>query len=111
MEEVVFDTNQLIDASRKDKFDLQGLTTIFNVIEFPNATKFEELTVLYPTLEDFQESADISLSLFRKGTPLPAVDIMVAAMCIQRNFMLCTRDPHLTNIRSIRPRFRLQLVK
>lgn len=111
MEEIVYDTNQLIDFAKKAKFDLKGFTTVFNIIEFPNATEFQELTVLYPTLEDYEESVDISLALFRKGRPLPAADIMIATMCIKRNLVLCTRDNHFTEIKFVRNSFRLQLTK
>jgi predicted nucleic acid-binding protein len=111
MEEIVYDTNQLIDFAKKAKFDLSGFTTIFNVIEFPKATEFEELTVIYPTLEDYEESVGISLTLFRKGSPLPAADILIATMCIRRNFTLCTKDNHFANIKTVRNAFKLELTK
>jgi tRNA(fMet)-specific endonuclease VapC len=111
MEEIVYDTNQLIDFSRKGKFNLTGFTTIFNVIEFPKAAEFEELSVIYPTIEDFDESTDISLDLFRKGNPLPAVDILIAAMCIRRDLILCTKDSHFASIQSVRRSLKLELSK
>ncbi len=111
MEEVVYDTNQLIELSKSGKLDVRGFTTIFNVIEFPKALEFEDLTVIYPTLEDYDESVGISLAVLRKGSPLPAVDILIAAMCIRRNLTLCTMDNHFTNIKSVRNTFKLELAK
>jgi tRNA(fMet)-specific endonuclease VapC len=111
MEEVVYDTNQLIDFLKRGKRDLKGFTTIFNIIEFPKAVEFEELTVIYPTLEDYDESLSISVDLFQKGNPLPAVDILIATICIRRNLTLTTKDSHFTNVKSVRNTFKLELVK
>jgi predicted nucleic acid-binding protein len=111
MEEIVYDTNELIDFLKKSKLGINGFTTIFNVVEFPKALDFEALTVIYPNLEDYQESLEISSSLFQKGNPLPAVDIMIAAICIRRNLILCTKDNHFTSIKSVRNSFKLQLTK
>ena len=111
MEEIVYDTNELIDLSKKSKLDLNGFTTIFNLVEFPKALEFEQLTVIYPNLEDYQESLEISLALLQKGKPLPAVDILIAAMCIRRNLVLCTKDNHFTSIKSVRNSFKIELTK
>lgn len=111
MEEIVYDTNELIDFLKKRKLDLNGFTTIFNLIEFPKALEFEQLTVIYPNLEDYQESLELSLALLQKGNPLPAVDILIAAMCIRRNLVLCTKDKHFASIKSVRNGFKLELTK
>ena len=111
MEEIVYDTNELIDAAKKSKFDLKGFTTIFCLLEFPKALEFEELTVIYPNLEDYQESIEISIALLQKGNPLPAVDILIAAICIKRNLTLSTKDNHFEGIKSVRNNFSLHLRK
>ncbi len=111
MEEVVYDTNELIDFLKKSKLNLTGFTTIFNLVEFPKAMEFEELTVIYPNVEDYEESVNISIALLQKGTPLPAIDILVAAMCINRDLVLCTKDIHLTAIKSVRKSFKLEKAK
>jgi tRNA(fMet)-specific endonuclease VapC len=111
MEEVVFDTNQLIDFLKKGKADLTGFTTIFNLVEFPKALEFQGLTVITPSLEDYEESVEISSALLQRGTPLPAIDILVAAMCIRRNLTLCTKDNHFKAIKLVKKDFKLQLNK
>ena len=40
------------------------------MIEFPKALDLEALRVIYPNLEDYQESLEISSALFQKGNPL-----------------------------------------
>ena len=109
MEEVVYDTNQLISLLKSGKHDVKGFTTILNIIEFPKALDLKELAVIYPTLDDYDESLKISAALLRKGTPLPAIDILVASICIRRNLTLCTTDKHFTNIKSVRNTFKLEL--
>jgi tRNA(fMet)-specific endonuclease VapC len=111
MEEVVYDTNQLISILRSGKRNVKGFTTILNVIEFPKALDLKELAVIYPTLDDYNESLKISAALLRKGSPLPAVDILIASVCIRRNLTLCTMDNHFTNIKSVRNTFKLELTK
>ena len=111
MEEVVYDTNQLIGFLKSGKHSVKGFTTILNIIEFPKALDLKELAVIYPTLDDYDESLKISASLLRKGTPLPAVDILIASICIRRNLTLCTMDKHFTNIKSVRNTFNLELAR
>jgi tRNA(fMet)-specific endonuclease VapC len=109
MEEVVYNTNELINALKLGKLNLTGYTTIFNVVEFPKAVEFEDLIVIYPDLDDYQESVEISLALLRKGNPLPAIDILVATMCIRRNLALATKDRHFNVIKSVRKDFKLKI--
>jgi tRNA(fMet)-specific endonuclease VapC len=111
MEEIVYDTNELIDYLKKGNAELTGFTTILNVIEFPKALELEKLTVIYPNIDDYQESLEISVALLQKGTPLPAIDMLVAAMCIRRELTLCTTDNHFTAIKSVRKNLKLELTK
>ncbi|HTY74639.1 MAG TPA: PIN domain-containing protein [Candidatus Nanoarchaeia archaeon] len=109
MEEIVYDTNQLINHLKANKTEFKGLTTIFNIIEFPKALELKELDVIYPTIDDYDESLRISVALLKKGKPLPAIDLLIAAMCIRRDLTLCTLDQHFTNIKSVRSDFKLKL--
>lgn len=111
MEEVVYDTNELIDYLKKGTADLRGFTTVFNVIEFPKALELEQLAVIYPNVEDYQESIEITIMLLQRGTPLPAIDILVAAICIRRDLTLCTKDNHFTAIKAVRKNLKLELTK
>ena len=110
MEEIVYDTNLLINHLKADKSSFIGLTTIFNVIEFPKALELKELDVIFPAIDDYNEGLKISVALLKKGKPLPAIDILIAAMCIRRDLTLCTQDQHFTNVKSVRNDFKLKLV-
>jgi tRNA(fMet)-specific endonuclease VapC len=93
------------DASKVD------LDKAIKYVEFPKALEFNQLSLIYPSIEDYQESLEISLALLQKGTPLPAMDILVAAMCIRRNLTLSTKDNHFTAIKSIKTDFKLTITK
>lgn len=101
----------LAGSLKKSKLGINGFTTIFNVVEFPRALSFEALTVIYPNLEDYQESPEISTALLQKGNPLPTIDMIVSAMCIRRNLVLCTKDNHFKSIKKVRASFKLELTK
>ena len=81
--------------SKKGKLGITGFTTIFSLIEFPKALEFEELAVIYPDIEDYVESVNISSDLLQKGTPLPGVDILIAAICIRRSLVLALKTTTL----------------
>ncbi len=90
---------------------VNGFTTVFNAIEFPKALDLKELVIIYPTIDDYEESLEISAALLKKGTPLQAVDIMIAAICIRRNLNLSTKDNDFVKITKVRNNFRFDLVK
>jgi len=111
VEEVVYDTSALINLLKSGKQIAKGFTTVFNVIEFPKVLGLKELGVIYPTVEDYDESLRLSASLLSVGKPLPAIDILIASMCIRRGLILRTADEHFKHIKSIRREFKVEKEK
>jgi len=111
VEEVVYDTSTLINLLKSGKLVAKGFTTVFNVIEFPKALSLKELGVIYPTVEDYDEALRISASLLGMGKPLPAVDVLIASICIRRGLILRTADEHFTYIKSVRREFKVEKEK
>ncbi len=111
MEEVVYDTSALIDLLRSGKRAARGFTTILNIVEFPKALDLKELGIIYPIIEDYDEALKIAVSLLKTGKPMPAIDVVIAAICLRRNLMLLTEDAHFTQIKSIRGEFKVKLVR
>jgi len=85
-------TNVLIDTL-KSRRKLEGYTTILNVVEFPKALELG-LTVITSSLEDYLLAVRISQAMVKRGTPVPAVDAIVATVVINRELTLVTRDKH-----------------
>jgi len=92
MEKSLYDTNVLIDAVKSRK-KLKGYTTVLNVVEFPRALELG-LTVITPSLEDHLLAIKISQAMVKRGTPVPAVDAVVASVAINHELTLVTRDKH-----------------
>ena len=97
MEKALYDTNVLIDALKSGE-KLKGYTTVLNIVEFPRGLELG-LTVITPTLEDYLLAIKISQAMVMRGTPVPAVDAIVAAVAINRELMLFTKDRHFGRIK------------
>jgi len=111
MEEVLYDTSALINLLKSGKRAARGFTTILNIVEFPKALDLKELGILYPTVEDYDEALKMAVSLLKVGKPAPAIDILIAAVCIRRGLLLLTTDVHFTHIKSIKSEFNVRLVE
>jgi len=111
MEEAVYDTSALINLLKTGRYDIKVFTTIFNVIEFPKALDFKNLGVIYPNIGDYDEALKISASLLRRGKPIPAIDVLIASICVRRGLTLITADEHFRHVKSIRKEFNLELIK
>jgi len=86
----------------------RGTATIFSAVEYPKAVQPDN-DFIFPTKRDFLLSIEIATALLRKGKPLPAVDVVVASMCLNRNAALRTRDSHFKVIQELYPAFELRL--
>ena len=111
MEEVLYDTSALISILKSGKRAVKGFTTILNIVEFPKALDLKELGILYPTVEDYDEALKIAVSLLKIGKPVPAIDIVIAAMCLRRGLLLLTADAHLTHVKLIKSEFNVRLIE
>ncbi|MCD6368317.1 MAG: hypothetical protein J7L38_00800 [Thermoproteales archaeon] len=110
MEKILYDTCSLIAKYRKGIRVLEGFTTILNVIEFPKALEVKKLKIIYPSTEDYRLAILLSKDLLKMGKPVPAVDITIAAVALNRNLVLETSDKHFKIIREINRELKLRLV-
>ena len=103
----LYDTNVIINAVKSNK-KLNGYTTILNLIEFPRGAELG-LIVLTPSIDDYLLALEISQTMVEQGTPVPAVDAVVAAVALNRNFTLVTRDKHFNFIQKAYPILKFHL--
>ncbi len=54
----------------------------------------ERVSVLFPDEVSTHVYADLYASLRRAGTPIPTNDLWVAALCVQHDLVLFSRDAH-----------------
>jgi len=108
VEKSLFDTNFLIDAYR-GRESLDGYTTILNLIEFPKAIEFN-LRVLFPAKSYYHLALKISTELLLNGKPIPAVDSVIAAVVLNNNLKLVTKDKHFLMVKNIIKDFKVDVV-
>lgn len=101
MAESIFDTSELIELRKSGDRDVEGYTTILNLIEFPKGVELERLKVLYPTREDCDTALLWSAKLLELGKPVPATDLMLSAISARVGLELITRDSHFKIIQSV----------
>ena len=94
MEEVLYDTSSVIRIVAKNKRRITGYISILTVIEYPPALNYAS-KILYPEKRDYHLAVKWQTLLRRKGNPLPAIDLIIAAQAYNRNLTLMTRDKHL----------------
>lgn len=100
--------NEVLDASVLI-VGASGLTTIFGVIEHPPA--IDRCLVLFPEKADFYRGFELAQKLRLNGTPIGCVDIMVAGMCLNRDFRLLTKDSDFNHVKEVEKEFDFHLIK
>jgi len=99
----ILDTNLLIEGKT-------GATTAFNIVEYPKALE-GNVEVIWPNRPDFLTAVEIMVDLLKAGTPIPAIDVLIAAICLNRGLRLATSDRHFHHIKAIREGFDLHITE
>ncbi len=106
----VLDTNILIKCNKLKiipfKKDLT-FTTIFSLIEYPIASRFEEISIIYPIFKHYEQSLKYALLLRKNGTPIPIIDILIGTITVEKNMVLVSEDSHFIDLQVVEPRLKL----
>jgi len=107
----LLDTNALISFAAENqnlKLFKENIiyTTIFYLIEYPVPKNFESMDVLYPSERDYIQSIRYSVKLRRKGTPIPAIDILIGGIAVSRDLYLVTNDRHFEILTRVEPQLK-----
>ncbi len=107
MEEALYDTSAVIELVARRGSIVPGYVSILTVIEYPPAAKYARL-ILYPERRDYALAIKWQVELRRRGKPLPAVDLVIAAQAYNRSIPLVTLDKHFQVLRDeVAPELRL----
>ncbi len=106
----LYDTSILIDFIRNNARSVEGCTTSLNLIEYPKSISLRGLKVIIPGREDFDKAFTLSTLLLKLGKPLPAIDITISAIAINRGLTLCTKDNHFRVIQEIDESFKVKFM-
>ena len=109
-QELIYDTNILIDAYKRGK-RLSGYTTAVNAVEFPAVVDMKGVNIIYPRPKDYKAAAKAMVALLKRGTPVPATDLIIAAVAKNRALKLITRDAHFAAIKDAMPGLFVEVVK
>ena len=104
---VIFDTNALIHFFKQvggTEPYLDLITTILTAIEYPPATCNDHVTFVQPTVETYKKAIEFSTKLRTNGTPIPAIDILIAAIVVENDATLVSDDAHFDEICSFEPK-------
>lgn len=107
----LLDTNALIICIKqrnKDLFKLNySYTTIFSLIEYPIAINRASLTYFYPNFKTYNKSIEYASKLRKKGTPIPAIDILIGSITLEQNMILVSNDKHFTLFQDVEPQLQI----
>jgi len=106
----LLDTNVLIQCNKlKKKPFKEGLTftTILSLIEFPIASKYDEISVIYPSTIHYEQAFKNAILLREKGTPMPTIDILIGTITVEKNLILVSDDSHFEYLQEVEPRLKI----
>ena len=107
MEEALYDTSAVIELVARRRSSVPGYISILTVVEYPPAVRYAR-TILYPEKRDYALAVKWQVELRKRGRPLPAVDLVIAAQAYNRSLTLVTLDHHFRVIREeVAPDLRL----
>ncbi len=69
-----------------------------NLVRFLNSPR---VAILYPDDNTTHHYARLFLQLKRQGTPIPTNDVWIAALAVQHELLLFTRDNHFAHLAQI----------
>jgi tRNA(fMet)-specific endonuclease VapC len=103
------DTNAVIHWLRKtgkNSIDREFSVTIFTAIEFPVVATFPGVLLVMPSKEGYTKSIEYACKLREKGTPIPAIDIIIATIAVEKDAILVSDDAHFTLFNAVEPRLK-----
>ena len=106
----LYDTSIVIKLISKKKVDrIPGYITIYTIIEYPPSLKFAD-KILYPTKEDYETAIRWQVKLRKSGNPLPAVDLIIAAIGFNNGYEVITMDKHFKYIKEMEKDLKLSIL-
>ncbi len=104
----LFDTGAVIELVARRGVELvPGAISVLTVVEYPPATT-RALRILYPSKQDCATAIRWQVALRKRGTPLPAVDLIIAATAFNNGLTLVTLDKHFRLLKEVEPRIEIE---
>ena len=98
----ILDTSILIEKVKRRE-EIREDITVVSIVEFPQILTYRKFSgrIVYPMPEDYELAYKLQLKLMKSGRPKPFSDLLIAAICINRNEELITNDEDFKDIANI----------
>ncbi|MHA1719085.1 MAG: type II toxin-antitoxin system VapC family toxin [Promethearchaeota archaeon] len=107
----ILDTNALIICMKDENKNIfkknYSFTTIFSLIEYPIAINQKFLVIFYPKHNTYQKSLEYTAKLRKNGTPIPAIDILIGAIAIEKKMIIVSNDAHFNFFKEVEAQLRI----
>jgi len=100
------ETSELLDTSIALD-SKEGIITIFTLIEHPPCSE-KFFDIIFPETKDYVMAVEIARKLRKKGTPVGAIDMLIAAMAVNRSLAVRSNDRDFKHIQRIMPELKLK---
>ena len=98
----ILDTSIIIERVRRRE-EIREDITVVSIVEFPQILAYKKFSgrIVYPMPEDYELAYKLQLKLMKAGKPKPFSDLLIAAICINRNEELLTNDEDFEDLAKI----------
>lgn len=98
----VIDTNITIEKVKGNK-EIHENITVITVLEYPVILAYKKFYGKIYTLRqiDIELAINLQIKLRKLGKPKPIADLLIAAICINRNEELITKDKDFLDIAKV----------
>jgi predicted nucleic acid-binding protein len=106
----LLDTNILIQLNKLGikQFNKEDIfTTILSLIEYPLGSKHDNITIIFPSIIQYEQAFKNALLLREKGTPIPTIDILIGTITVDKNLILVSDDLHFQYLQEVEPRLKI----
>jgi len=79
---------------------IDEMVMVVSLVEFPSVLEYAKFqgSTIYPTSDDIDLAVELQLKLKNRGKPKTFTDLLIAAICINRNEELVTKDKNFRDI-------------
>ncbi len=98
----IIDTSAFLEGRR-------GLLTVFTLIEHPYSAK-QGVSVIYPSKADYLKAIEVSDKLYHEGTPVGAVDVLIASIALNRDLSVVTQDKDFEKINAVERKLKIEFI-
>jgi len=98
----ILDTSVVI-ARIRGRMEISEDVTVVTLVEFPLLLEYEKFhgNVIYPGRDDLDLAVETQRKLRNAGRPKPFSDLLIAAICVNRDEELLTKDRNFQDIAKV----------